>query len=380
MNSKIFYIARFNPPKWGDTRNTQINYSVNRKVSGTCAALKLNKNRCYIIRTSTGEGDIFLKSKVNRYQKQIVITPRLIDAKIRVVTYVLNICISTLLCLSLARRCRPKYIIFWDLLPDTAIPALMSSLFFRNIRIIPDIEELISADCMAPKLFSWFERILMLIPWKTILTAGMEVDGKLKYENKIEIKGYFAESLDEEVWCKKQLESRARSKNPALTTIVFTGRIDDMRGYREFLELSKIMVGNAFKFKAFGFGKQTTLDYYEDLSNGFIETSFHADRKSVLKGIINSDFCFNYISDLKFSNNSFPSKLVEYHCLGNNIVSNHDVADPEITLHVFTDLSSLKEYINTAYDTKKRLSFESKLSSFSIAEAASKLSRLNQCM
>ena len=161
MNSKSFYITRFNPPKWTDTLSTHVNYSVIRKVAGTCSALKLNNNHCYIIRTSTGKGDIFSKTTVKKYHKHIVITPGLIDTKVRLLTYILNILISTALCVRLVKKCRPSYIIFWDFLPDTAIPAIMSFLMFRNLRIIPDIEELISADCMAPKILSWFEKLLV---------------------------------------------------------------------------------------------------------------------------------------------------------------------------------------------------------------------------
>lgn len=377
MRNKIFYIARFNPSVFNDVSDTNINYSVIRKVSGTCSALTMNNNLCYILRTSTCKGDLFKKTTFKKFGKFIVVTPKQVNLKIRYVNYIINIVLTTFLFVKLVGRCRPKHLLFWDFLPDTCIPAVISGRLHKNITVVPDIEEFISADDLAPKIFKWFEKLMLRKQWSVILTAGMCLNNKVKFERKVVIKGYFAVSPQEEEDCKKYIKySQGRRKNET-KIVVFTGRVDSMRGFDEFLRLAKMVDKDKFIFKAYGFGDREILDYYEKQSVGFVETLFHSDRKTMLLGIINSDFCFNYLSETSFVNGSFPSKLVEYHCLGGSIVSNHAVNDDEIKPFVFRNLNELSSFI-TSYDQyEHRKNPEMRLLSFSIVTAANKLKVLN---
>ena len=376
MLSRIFYIARFNPSEIGDVSASNVNYSVIRKVSGTCSALNLNNKKCYIIRTSTGKGDNFKSATVLRYGKSIVITPRLLDCKIRLINYLINIIITTFLVVRLATRLKPSGIIFWDLLPDTSLPAIITHLIYRKVKLVPDIEEFISSDVLAPKFFHWYEKTLLALPWDTILTAGMTVDGKIKFVEKIELKGYFSESLIEEEWCYQQLGKITKSDKNSVVNVVFTGRVDNMRGFPEFLQLAKLMHGGPYRFEAFGFGDDATLSSFKTLCNGYVETNFHADRKSVLLAIMKSDYCFNFLSNEHFCGNSFPSKLVEYHCLGKQIVSNHSVIDTEIEPYVFDNIHELQEYIVSNLNSNWSETDLKKMMSFSIKQAARKLERI----
>ena len=109
-----------------------VNFSVVRKVNGTCAALRLAGFKPYILRTSVGKKDISKFSTIRKTNDAIVITIKGVDTGIRALSYILNIFISCYALLRLSKRIRPSIFIFWDFLPDTFIPAFISKIRFTS--------------------------------------------------------------------------------------------------------------------------------------------------------------------------------------------------------------------------------------------------------
>ena len=344
MKSKSLFLARYNPANFNDVATSNINYSVNRKVNGIASSLKLAGYPCIIFRTSTGKGDVSRDCGVRRNNGLIVFTPFALNLRIRVLTYTVNLMLSIVQILLLVYKKRIKVIYFWDLLPDTALPALVTKYFNRKIKIILDLEEFISTDPLAPSLFRQFERILLFRNWDIILTSGMDVKNKIRFSENLIIRGFFSESLLEEKICESLIAKRQTNTNE-VKTIIFTGRVDGVRGYQQYLDLARELRNSNYKFVAYGFGDQKIVTYFERESRGLVETHFHADRSDLLLGIVNADYCFNYVSDLSFAGGSFPSKLIEFLCLGGTVLSNHQISGISKNVQYFNDIPELSSLL-----------------------------------
>lgn len=373
MTKRCIYINRYNPPSFHDVSNSNINFSVNRKVGGIGSALRKNGHLCIVLRTTTGKGDIFKKAGVKRNGDLIVITPVVLDFQLRLLTYILNIFLITFQLLLLISKKRISSIIFWDFLPDTVLPTLIAKLCFRKLKIIPDLEEFISCDPLAPKLFRIFELVMLKFKWGSIITSGMNLKANIKYVDKISINGFYAENLREEYRCERLLKKASIQKVKNVKTIVFTGRLDHMRGYREFLNLASLLKDTDYKCIAFGFGQENIVKTFKEKSLGIVETHFFANRADVLDGIMYSTFCFNFLANKEFASGSFPSKLIEYLCLGANVLSNHKIPFVNKNIFYFTKIDELAESIkqnNIKFSEKARAEYRM---NFSIENAALKL-------
>ncbi len=373
MTKRCIYINRYNPPSFHDVSNSNINFSVNRKVGGIGSALRKNGHVCIVLRTSTGKGDIFEKAGVKRNGDLIIITPVVLNFQYRSLTYILNIFLITFQLLLLISKKKIYSIIFWDFLPDTALPALLAKLYSRKLKVILDLEEFISSDPLAPKLFRIFEQLMLKFKWGSIITSGMDLKDKIKYVHKISINGFYAENSLEEYKCEHLIQKSSVQKVSNVKTIVFTGRLDHMRGYQEFLNLATLLKGTNYKCIAFGFGEEKIVNTFKEKSLGIVETHFFSKRADVLNGIVYSTYCFNYLANKEFASGSFPSKLVEYLCLGGSVLSNHKIPMVNNNIFYFSNIDELAENIkqnNIKFSDKAKTEYRN---NFSINTAAVKL-------
>lgn len=373
MNKRCIYIVRYNPESFNDVSTSNINFSVNRKVGGIGSALRKNGYACIVFRTSTGKGDIFKKPSVKRCGDLIIITPFILNLRYRLFTYILNIFLISLQLILFISKKKSHTIIFWDLLPDTVLPALLAKLGFRKLKIILDLEEFISSDPLSPKLFQIFELFMLKFKWGSIITSGLNLKNRIKYSKKISINGFYAENSKEECKYDHLIKNFNLHKKSKFKTIVFTGRLDYLRGYKEFLDLAMLLQDTQYKFIAFGFGEASVVSSFRERSLGIVETHFYAKRADVIDGIINSTFCFNYLANDEFASGSFPSKLIEYLCLGGGVLSNHEIPMISDNIFYFSSISELAENIK-----QNRIKFSMAVSAdyrvnFSIDAAAIKL-------
>ena len=156
-----------------------------------------------------------------------------------------------------------------------------------------------------------------------------------------------------------------------------------MRGAKEFVELAKCFSNDtSVIFSSFGFGRDSDIKTVFKGTEKFIKLKLFSERHEMLKAIMSSDICFNYVSSEQFQNSSFPSKLIEYYCLGNMIISNFNEDLVKKKLITFKSLKEAKSKIEHYLNRKKtkRLSFQSRknaMDQFSITASANLLRSLN---
>lgn len=341
----IFYFARYNPIHLRKVNIDQnvINLGVVRKVNSISELITNSNYRVIIFRTSTGISSN-KKLLINRIGKKIIISPPEINVFLRPVNYFFNILFGLYYSIIFSRRIKAKYSIFWDFLPDTLLLAI-ASYIFSGSKLIADIEEFIQKDPLSPFIFKIFEKIFFLFSWDRVITCNTNLTLPFSPKKRINLSGFFAENLQEEMSLNKKIFNQKKRKENKYN-ILFSGRIDKVRGAFEFIQLSrKFENDRRFRFQIFGFGQKKEIQKLKKIAGTNVEFKLFSSRSNLLDGIINSTFCFNYISDFAFSNNSFPSKVAEFYSLGNIILSNHCIDDLNQGILYFSNIQEASNLI-----------------------------------
>jgi hypothetical protein len=238
----------------------------------------------------------------------------------------------------------------WDYLPDTLVPLLLQGAGVLN-RTIVDVEESIRADPRAGILFKMFERLVIRSIKLRSIGNNLSTAKSLGIHFEGIFPGFFANSLPEE----KYLISRTKNKIfKDETIILFSGRIDSVRGASQFIELAKLFeLDSGIKFVMTGYGNNEEIKIIEKRKTSNVTFLPGLPRSDYLDLLFSADVAFNYISDQDFVSNSFPSKVVEYLIGAVVVVSNHSADICSDRFVVRTDLNSIATFIK-AYHADRR--------------------------
>lgn len=340
--------------------DSSINYSVNRKVSGILSLFQIRGYTTWVLKTSDFNSYRKPNRKIIRVNEFGLINS---NFYLKLFPRILNYSISILRNTFVLKKIHKKFdfILFWDFLPDTFLPVYLSNL--PKSKIIADIEELISSDPEASLFFKKFEVFFLrkfIVP-KYFLS---NISINLPFETKpFVLNGFFAESLEEEMLCNLLLKEFNTSKK---LRIFYSSRFDNNRGVEEIIRLIKLDIDSQkFIFVICGFGSDL---YFEQLNNlkkfhKGLEVYYQVERKILLGKLVNSDLSINLLKNDNFSKNSFPSKLIEYKCLGGAILTNiayKEINDTSIIISysaesIYIKLNELLKENNIKRDIKRNI-------------------------
>lgn len=261
----------------------------------------------------------------------------------RMLRYIHGIIFSSMVVYKIRKSRRVSLFFSWDYLPDTLIPILLQGTGVLS-RTIVDVEESIAVDPRAGRLFKVFEYFVQRYfrlrtignNASTAKTMGIKFEGVFP--------GFFANSLAEEKILLRRVEQKVFG---AETVVLFSGRIDTVRGASQFVDLARRFESDSsIRFLMTGYGSQDELAEIERIAP--INLSFlpSLSRLEYLNVLFTADIAFNFISDTKFASNSFPSKIVEYLMGAVVVLSNHHVGISSERLVVCEELEVMESFIS----------------------------------
>ena len=318
------------------------NFSTSKKVRAIQSCLRKIGVRPLLIVTHVG--DISPRSAVVRkVGNSICIIPASGSfLRNRLLIYIYGLLYSSVIVYKLRKRKRISLFFCWDYLPDTLLPLLLQGAGVLN-RTIVDVEESIDADPRASVLFKAFERIVIRNISLRAIGNNLSTAKSLGIHFEGIFPGFFANSFVEEQYLIARTERKVFQVE---TIILFSGRIDSVRGASQFVELAKqFEFDSGIKFIMTGYGNTDELAIIERRKPTNLTFLPGLPRKDYLDLLFSADIAFNYISDKNFVSNSFPSKVVEYLLGAVVVVSNHKVDINSDRFIVRTDLSSIATYI-----------------------------------
>jgi hypothetical protein len=319
---EVYFICRYTSKLHNEKYDIPVNFSVNRKVEGILTCFRnLNFNTNILVTSADiqTKNIPFLRHTENF--NKIHTLKRFSFFKCRYISFFFQIISNSFYLRKIKKNI--DYIIVWDLLPDTLLPIIFSSI--SKTKVILDIEEKITNDPEASLMFKLFENIFFkLYKSKYYFVSNESIS--VPSNNSLTFNGFFATSLEEELLVLEKLELKFNKpyQNNNYITLFFGGRFDKNRGIDLLIDLINLNKGNSkIKFVICGFGS----DFYFDilstmaLENSNIKLCYQTSRGTFIDELINSDVSLNLLSDLDFVNNSFPSKLVELLICSNCIIS-----------------------------------------------------------
>lgn len=310
---RIIFLCRYSIKEL----DSNINYSVNRKVSGILSLFASLNYSTWILKTSDFKVYNNSDKKLFKVNNNILLN---FNYKSTFFPRFLNYFISIVYNSIILYRLKNKFdiIIFWDFLPDTFLPILFNNI--NKKKLIGDIEELISKDPEASWIFKKFEKYFINkfnLKRCFISNSAINISDNTKY---FTLNGFFAENIYEEHVCNSILKSYSRSEKHR---VFYSSRFDKNRGIDIMIELLELDKHNQyFSFIICGFGSESTYERIIKHNYSNVEVFYEVDRIELLKKLINSEISINLLKNIEFGNNSFPSKLIEYSCLGGIIFSN----------------------------------------------------------
>jgi hypothetical protein len=373
------FLARF-VGSCSEFQGFSANFSTSKKVIAFQSCLRKIGIRPILLVTHVGEITV-RATTVRKIGDCICIIPALsTHVQNRILKYLYGICFTTIMVCKLRKRLRVSLFISWDYLPDTLLPLLLQGRRTLS-RTIVDIEESIGADPRAGSIFKAFEYFVVRYfrlraignNVSTAKSLGLELEGIFP--------GFFASSLTEEQHLLQRVE---RKKFSDETVVLFSGRIDTVRGASQFVELARCFEEHAdIRFVMTGYGNTDELAEISRIAPKNLSFRPGLTRSEYLDFLFDSDIAFNYISDAEFIFNSFPSKVVEYLLGTVVIVSNHPIDIGSKRLVVREDLADIKAFITEYHEDRNnwRASYspeiiKRELIPFSISHSATNLSRL----
>jgi hypothetical protein len=310
---KVLFICRYSLNEIDGT----VNYSVNRKVSGILSLFQELGFSTWILKTSDFKSFFNTSKSIRRIENNLILN---FNYKIKYLPRIVNYLFSIIYNAYLLKKIEHRFekIIFWDYLPDTFLPVFLSQI--NKYKLIGDIEELISKDPEASVLFKKFELFFLN---RFILNKNF-VSNKLiqlnKKTNSFVINGFFAENINEEKICKLKLTEYNKSNK---IRVFYSSRFDENRGIDVILKLIELdRINQFFHFVICGFGSKEYLKKLKKFETENVQIHYEVKRESFLSLLINSEVSINLLKNNEFALNSFPSKLIEYNCLGGIIISN----------------------------------------------------------
>jgi glycosyltransferase involved in cell wall biosynthesis len=373
------FLARFVGDN-SEFQGFQVNFSTSKKVSAFQSCLRSIGLRPILLVTHAG--DIPARpTAVRKIGNCICIIPASTAIlRNRMLQYLFGLVYSSVVIYKLRKRRFISLFFSWDFLPDTLLPLLLQGRKTLN-RTIVDIEESISADPLAGNFFKIFERVA--IRYFHLRAIGNNVSTSYSLGVKLEgiFQGFFANSIREEY---EMLIRTERKSFDNEIVIFFAGRIDNVRGARQFIELARhFEKEEGICFVMTGYGDENEI---KNIANNLPSNIFfkpNLRRSEYINLLFDSDIAFNFISDSKFAINSFPSKVVEYLLGAVVVVSNHEVDIDSERVVFCRDLDQIKKFIFDYKNNKVmwRAKYNSKtvkeeLDKFSIANCSTILSKL----
>lgn len=347
MAKKILFLCRYTSSSLGE----QVNFSLNRKVIGILNTFKYIGYDTSILKTNTG---INYSKRKNTVYNELDVSIYDFSSNRKYLPRLINYLIGIYNNYKFLKNNQIKfeYILFWDFLPDTYLP-----IFFAKIhpqKTILDVEERIKFDPEAKYHFKLFEDIASnnYKGYKGLASSnGLNIYSK----SSITINGFFGQSIQEENLCFEFLQQYLE---PHRKRIFFAARFDSNRGIDLIIKLIQLDLENPqFTFIICGFGSTKILNDLKLIPHPYLEVNYEISREKYLEKLINSEISLNILKDTEFSRYSFPSKLIEYLCLGGEIFSNVYYEEIQCKYHSINlkpelIYSSLKLFINDPSNTK----------------------------
>lgn len=213
----------------------------------------------------------------------------------------------------------------YNLMPDTLLPMMMARLICKRMIHILELEEEISVDHEAPKLFRNFDRLARhYLHFDAALLASSGLQQSVNSRSHEVFHGF---AMSAEI----QISSLVPCVHSAQTVrrIAFIGRLDSMRCIIEFLDamLALAEANIPIKVEILGYSDDASLLKVIDTKAEAIRklipitVTLSVPRSRVLDALLNSDVCVSLVRDAAFLEKSFPSKLIEYLLFDQIIVS-----------------------------------------------------------
>ena len=363
-------------------KNFPTNFSATKKASGFQACLRASGVRPVLLVTHAG--DVHTRQTVIRKVDDFICiiprTPRLFN--IRFLVYFWGIIYSYFIIRKLRKRLDFAVYFSWDYLPDSLLPLLMQGNSIRS-RLVVDVEESIIADPKAGSLFKKFEALISRhIPLRAIgnnefsaQSLGVKLEGNFP--------GFYANSISEE---RKLVERISEKTYDHRTVVLFSGRIDSVRGADQFLELAELLqTERDISFVMTGFGSAEDIERIQAKITPNIQYNPGATREDYLKALFNTDIAFNYLADTDFASNSFPSKVVEYLLGAVTVISNHEVETSSNRVKTLETVQLMAGFINNYHQKQQEWratyqleTVQNELAVYSVAKGAEEFKRIIQ--
>lgn len=356
------------------------NFSTSKKVSAMQSCLRKAGVRPILVVTHAG--DIAPRPAVVRKIGDFICIIPAVNPLLRnrLLKYLYGLFYSSVIVYKVRKRRLVSLFFCWDYLPDTFLPLLLQGARVLS-RTVVDIEESIVADPRAGTLFKVFERLVVKHLQlraignniSTAQTLGVQLEGVFP--------GFFANTLAEE----RRLLYRVEQKTFGDETVVlFSGRIDTVRGSAQFVELAcRFQCVTDIRFIMTGYGNQVELAEIKRLAPSNLSFLPDLPRSEYLNLLFSADIAFNYLSDAKFAANSFPSKVIEYLLGASIVLSNHHIEINSDRVIVRENLDGMEALIVDYHNERPRWrasyspEFVAKeLSDFSISSCAAVFGRI----
>lgn len=329
---RLLYLCRYTLGQEASGVLFECSIAAERKINGICEVLTVAGIRPILLATSVAPASrIWRRTEVRKAGGKILIIPFAVNVGgSRLLSYGVNMLISAMFAGLLVARRRFFASLTYNLMPDTVLPAMMARLTGGRMLHMLELEEEISEDHEAPKLFRTFDRLARRhVRFDAALVASSVLKRSVQARCYETFHGF---AMPAEIQASSAVPNA--SWGSAVRRVAFIGRLDSMRCILEFLDatLALAEAGVPMRVEVIGYSDDADLLKKIDAKAEEIRkivpitVSVSAPRSRVLDVLLNSDVCVSLVRDAAFLERSFPSKLIEY-LLYDRIIVSQKVGD-----------------------------------------------------
>lgn len=331
---RLLYLCRYTLGQKASGVLFECGIAAERKINGMCDVLSAVGIRPILLVTPVAPASqIWRKTEVRRAGGKILVIPFAVNVVgSRLLSYGVNVLISAMFAGLLVARRRFFATLTYNLMPDTLLPAMVARLTGGCMLHMLELEEEISEDHEAPRLFRTFDRVARRnVRFDVALVASSVLKRSIQASCYETLYGF---AMPEEIRVSSVVPYA--SSEPSIRRVAFIGRLDSMRCVLEFLDatLALAEAGVPMRVAVIGYsddaGLLKKIDAKAEAIRKYfpVTVSVSAPRSEVLNVLRNSDVCVSLVRNTAFLERSFPSKLIEY-LLYNRIIVSQKVEDLE---------------------------------------------------
>ena len=320
---KLLFFCRYSLP--GDDHSFTFPSSIaaERKIDGICNSLYgAGILPILFLTPSSPCVGLWQPARVLRSDNRVFVIP--CSTNIfgnRILSYIANTFIAAIFSVRFVSGKNIFASMIYNMMPDTAIPAMVLRFFYNDRPQIFDFEEEISADHEAPKIFRWFDSFSRKKFFfdAALLSASRLKTSVLASEYAL-FHGFTTASEIDVAYRVSEMNLSLDSLGESRIRISFIGRLDSMRCITEFLDAVKNLAKQQLhvSISVVGYCNDGALLAHIKSEVEIIQKlvpitlSVSVPREEVVQALAESDICVSLVKDATFLERSFPSKLVEY--------------------------------------------------------------------